>query len=358
VRMTFGTYPATSLARAHTLADEARAALEAGRDPRSAKQRDIDAILDQYEKLRLDKSDLRSVDAIKGAFTRHVRPEIGNIGVYDIRRSHIVDMLDNIEDESGPVMADRTLAYFRKACNWYAARDDQFVPPIVKGMAKTNSRDRARQRILADDEIRDVWAALDKVTEPACYGRFIKSLLLCATRRTEAAAMHSAEIDGDLWTIPGARYKTKLDHVIPLTPQTRALIGEKPEGFKGNAWFIFSTTDGAKAFSGFSKAKRALDAEIAELRQAEGREPMPEWRLHDLRRTARSLMSRAGVPTDYAERVLGHVIGGVRGTYDRYEYLEEKRDALAKLARLVDRIISGRPTELKLVRRQEAGANA
>jgi len=78
--------------------------------------------------------------------------------------------------------------------------------------------------------------------------------------------------------------------------------------------------------------------------------------LHDLRRSARSLMSRAGVPSDHAERVLGHVIGGVRGTYDRHEYLDEKREALAKLARLVDRIIAGRPTIVTLVRREDANA--
>jgi len=83
---------------------------------------------------------------------------------------------------------------------------------------------------------------------------------------------------------------------------------------------------------------------------------MPNWRLHDLRRTARSLMSRAKVPKDHAERVIGHVIGGVRETYDRYEYLDEKRDALAALARLVDRIIAGRPTVATLVRREDANA--
>jgi integrase len=67
---------------------------------------------------------------------------------------------------------------------------------------------------------------------------------------------------------------------------------------------------------------------------------MPPWTLHDLRRTARSLMSRAKVPTDHAERVLGHVIGGVRETYDRYEYLNEKREALLALAGLIDRILN------------------
>jgi integrase len=66
---------------------------------------------------------------------------------------------------------------------------------------------------------------------------------------------------------------------------------------------------------------------------------MPHWVHHDLRRTARSLMSRTGVFPDVAERVLGHVIPGVRGTYDRYEYFDEKRDALERLAALIERIL-------------------
>jgi integrase len=152
--------------------------------------------------------------------------------------------------------------------------------------------------------------------------------------------MNSAELEGDNWTIPGGRYKTKLDHVIPLAPQARALIGEKPEGLTGSSWFIFSTTGGKKGFSGFSKLKRELDAKIAKIRKAEGREKMPGWTLHDLRRTARSLMSRAKVPTDHAERALGHVIGGVRGTYDRYEYHAEKKQAFEALAGQIDRIVN------------------
>ena len=68
---------------------------------------------------------------------------------------------------------------------------------------------------------------------------------------------------------------------------------------------------------------------------------MERWTLHDLRRTARSLMCRAGVPTDHAERCLGHVIGGVRGVYDRHDFRDEKAEAYAKLARLIDRIVPG-----------------
>jgi integrase len=297
----------------------------------------LDLFVERYAKK------LRSGDQYKSSFKRLVHPEIGDIGIYEIRRSHVTGMLDEIEDESGPVMADRTLAYVRKAFNWYAIRDDKFLTPIVPGMRETSSK--GRERILADDEIRDVWAALETLSDvPACYPSFVKTLLLTATRRNESANMHSAEHDGDLWTIPGARYKRlpkhkDKDHVIPLSAAARELVAEKPEGANGNSWFVFSTTGGAKPFSGFSKAKAALDDAIAAIREKAGRPPMERWTLHDLRRTARTLMSRAKIEPDHAARALGHIIGGVRGVYDKFEYLDEKRAAFEALAALVARIL-------------------
>lgn len=278
---------------------------------------------------------LRTADQIKETFRRLVAPEIGDLGIYEIRRSHVVEMLDEIADESGPVMADRALAFFRKACNWYAARDDEFNPPIVKGMARTKPRERARKRILDDQEIRDVWAALNIIEDvPAFYPRFVKLTLLTAARRSEAAGIHASEISGDLWIIPAERYKTKLPHVVPLTTDAVAQLGK----IEKDAGYLFSSTGGTKAFSGFSKSKRKLDEAIAKVRK--GRGEMAPFTVHDLRRTARSLMSRAKVPADHAERALGHVIGGVRETYDRYEYLDEKRAAFEALAALVDRILN------------------
>lgn len=97
---------------------------------------------------------------------------------------------------------------------------------------------------------------------------------------------------------------------------------------------------GKKPFSGFSKAKAVLDRQISKIRKAAGRGKMTRWTLHDLRRTGRTLMSRAGIADDHAERAMGHVIAGVRGTYDRYEYLEEKRKAFEALAGLVGLILN------------------
>ncbi len=91
-----------------------------------------------------------------------------------------------------------------------------------------------------------------------------------------------------------------------------------------------------------SKAKRQLDAAA----KVDG------WTLHDCRRTARSLMARAGVRPDIAERVLGHAIGGVEGVYDRHSYRDEKADALARLAALIDGIVNPRENVVPMTSEQ------
>jgi integrase len=95
-----------------------------------------------------------------------------------------------------------------------------------------------------------------------------------------------------------------------------------------NGELVFSES-GRNAIGGYQRRKLAID----EASRVSG------WVIHDLRRTARSLLSRAGVPSDHAERCLGHVIGGVRGVYDRHEYFDEKARAFEALAAQVQRII-------------------
>ena len=331
-------------------ARELRKQIDLGTDPLLAREaakappvtgKTVSAVLDEFVERYLKKENLRSADYVEKAFTRLVKPRIGSVGILDLRRSAIVEMLDKIEDENGQVMADRTLAYLRKALNWYASRDDEFNSPIVRGMARTKPRERARDRALSDEEIRDLWTALDKLDAP--FPSYIRTLLLTGQRRTEVSAMQWDEIEVDngawTWTIPAERYKSKRPHAVPLTDAVRKLIDKHPTNRK-DAHFVFSTTGGTTSFSAFSKFKAKLDVLIADARKKEKRKPIPPWTLHDLRRTARSLLSRAGVGSDIAEQVLGHVLPGVRGTYDRHTYLKEKRDALERLAVLVDRIVN------------------
>jgi integrase len=217
-------------------------------------------------------------------------------------------------------------------------------------MGRVKPRERARERTLTDEEIRDVWNGLDAARGaddiPDCYVKLMRVLLCTAVRRGELADASWPEAEyldrhdyrGDMLTIPASRMKGKRDHAVPLTPVVLVLMGKPPKNIKAHP-FMFSTTGGVRPFSGFSKAKVALDKHIAELRKKDGRDPMPGWVVHDLRRTAKTLMTRAGVRPDISERVLAHVIPGVEGVYDRWGYLPEKHDALTRLAALIERII-------------------
>jgi len=272
---------------------------------------------------------LRSAGEYGRVFEQNVKPAIGAVDIYALRRSQIAEMLDDIEDNHGAVMADRCLAYTRSAFNWYATRDDDFNSPIVRRMARTKPRERARTRTLLDDELRIVWPVLDGA---GTFGAFVRLLLLTAQRRDEVARMRRSEIHDRVWTIPAERYKTGRANAVPLSAAAWAIVEAQPAGD-----LVFATY-GSLATSGTPKAR--FDAAVA---GANGGTPLPRWTLHDLRRTAKTLMARAGVRPDISERVLGHVIGGVEGVYDQHSYLDEKREALERLAGMVERIVSPPP---------------
>ena len=116
--------------------DKAARAKQAGKNT-------VNAVLDLFIARHVEKN-LRSAKTVKRCLEVYVRPRIGSKSIYDLRRRDIVEMLDGIEDADKAVTADRVLAYVRKAFNWYATRDDEFLPPIVRGMARTKPADRAQ----------------------------------------------------------------------------------------------------------------------------------------------------------------------------------------------------------------------
>jgi integrase len=303
---------------------------------------------------------------------RLVFPVLGDRQISDIRHKDIVNLLDAIEDTNGPGMADYVLGVMRRVMAWHESRREEFTSPIRRKMARTKVADRARQRVLTDDELQAVWRTAEGFPGP--YGYFIRFLLLTATRRNEAADMRRDEVqpNGD-WIIPAERMKGKLEHVVPLSMAAKEILDSIP----AIGPFVF-TMSGRRPISGFSVFKSAFDKMmLANLRKvAEGRNDQALlafvskvedltsrianaegaarrtlamelnsiwWIHHDLRRTARSLMSRSGVNPDHAERCLAHKIGGIRGTYDRYAYHKEKAHAFEALAGMVNRIVN--PTD-------------
>ncbi len=280
---------------------------------------------------------LRTIDHRTKIFKRLIFPTLGARQIDGIKRADIVKLLDDVAKGRGAPMADSVLATMRGFLNWYAARHDDYVSPVVTRMARTSIKARARNRTLTDSELRALWRACD---EAGIFGHYVRFTVLTATRRNESAHLRGAELDGTDWTIPGNRYKNKLDHLVPLSDAAVKVLNSVPK--IAGTDFVFATPDG-NPIAGFGSRKEAIDRlMVAQLRKVVGRDDveLSRWTIHDLRRTARTLMSRAGVPSEIAERALGHVKTGVEGIYDRHGYHAEKKQAFVKLADLIERIIS------------------
>jgi integrase len=322
-RLSLGLHGAVTPDQARSIAEKRLDDLAKDRDPALERQRQrtttVDAVLNNYVARVLGTK--RSSKAQTSAFDRLVRPEIGTRSIYDLRRADIARLLDSIEDSSGPVQADRTLAYLRKAFHWQEGRDDNFVSPIIRGMARTSTKERARDRILTDEEIRAIW----KYTAGDTFGALIRFLLLTAARRDEARMMTWQEMNGSDWVLPATRNKVKVELVRPLSKAAREVLDTLPR----KSAHVFAGRNGAINNHGKGKANLDMDSGVT------------GWTIHDLRRTARSLMSRAGVSSDHAELCLGHVLPGIRATYDRHSYRDEKAAALEALAKLIATITKG-----------------
>ncbi|HSR76461.1 MAG TPA: integrase arm-type DNA-binding domain-containing protein [Xanthobacteraceae bacterium] len=328
---------------------EARAILGSvakGGDPvatkRAAQENTFREIGERYLASRAARG-LRSIAQRRSILERLIYPRLGTRPIEAIKRSEVAALLEQIGDQRGPRMAGYAASVLQIVFHWFERQSDDFRSPVIRGMAPSGIV--ARDRILTDAELWAFWRAAASWQHP--FARMMQFVLLTATRHGEAAGLMRSEIAGDVWTIPAERYKTKISHAVPLSRAARQVIAGCP--VIGNAGYAF-TLNGRSPAS-HPRSKRHLDSLMrAELASLDSTARFERWTVHDLRRTARTLMSRAGVSGDVAERCLGHVIGGVRGIYDRHHFEEEKRAAFEALAAQIERIVNPQPNVVALDR--------
>jgi integrase len=220
-------------------------------------------------------------------------------------------------------MADLTLAFVRKIFNWHASRVDDFNSPITPAMGRYDAKANQGTRVLTDNELRAIWQATEG-RQP--FHALVRFLLLTGARRNEARYLSRCEVDSAVWTLPPARNKTKVELVRPLSRAAQRVLETVP-----------TINGGDLVFSHDGRRPMSFTQPTARLRTASG---TAGWRIHDLRRTFRTLASRAGINADVAERCLGHTIGGVRGIYDKHQYQTEMARAYDAVASLLARIVN------------------
>jgi integrase len=321
-RMTLGAYPLIDLKGAR---EKARAAIDLadrGDDPadqrkdelRHKGERVFEVICARFIELHAKAHTVKWRDTERLLET-HVVPAWRGKPIDTISRVTAHELLDEIAIASGAGAAREVRKHITKFFNWAVDRGLLTASPVA-GMRRPELGYVARERVLTMDELKSVWDAAGGMGYP--FGPMVRLLVLTAQRRAEVANLERGWIlSGQAaFEVPASHYKTDRPQVVPLSPPALAVVEALPQWNGGS--YLLSTTGGDRPVSGFSKAKARLDR----LSGVEG------WTLHDLRRSAATHMARLGIPQEHIERVLGHAIEGVAGTYNRYSYLTEKRAAL------------------------------
>ena len=341
-----------SLACARELATRTLREVQAGHDPAVAKRRRWEeqhaAQADTFESvaeefLRREGGRLRTLTQRKADLALLYRP-LGQLPLPEIRRAMFSREFDRIEDGRGPVRANRVQTAVKALLNWYGGRSD-YVSVLTRTPARISISGRARSHVPSDADLKAIVLTAERDQGP--FGRYLLFTLLTSVRRGESAAIRRSELspDGRSWVIPGSRYKNGRDLLVPLSAKAQAIIASMPVLADGDYVFSDERSDGKYPLSNFGARKAKFDAACG----------VRGWVIHDLRRAARTLLSRAGVNADIAERCLGHSLTGVRRTYDRHEYETEKRHAFEALARAVEDIVRPPAGTVVPIRSAKAG---
>jgi len=365
-RMTLGRYPAMSLAEAREAAGKALDKVDRGQDPAATPLEErpttpsvpFEIAAEQFLSRYVDRRHKHPART-RHMVERYVLPEWRGRRLDSIKRSDVVDLLDGLADHA-PILANRVFTVVRKLFNWLVERETLAVSPCTR--LRPPSVERSRDRVLSDDELREVWAAAGTLGYP--LGNIVRLLILTGQRRSEVTWWRWSQTDekAAAWTMPRDGTKNARDHVVPLSAAVLEILESIPRLDRED--FLFPGRAGARgAFNGFSRGKQRLDDAIAEARRAAavaaGEDPdeapvMPPWTLHDLRRTAATGMARLAVPPHVVEAVLNHVSGAVSGVaavYNRFAYLDEKRSALEAWSRYVNALVENQPGNVVLLRR-------
>ena len=253
-------------------------------------------------------------------------PEIGKVRMNDVKKRHIIAVLDRVQSRGSMVSCNRTLAVLSKMFGFALERDVIEHFPVYG--IKKRGIEKSRDRIISDDEVKVLWESLDN----SSVNMLIKFLLITGQRTGETRQMQWNEIDGDVWTIPGDRTKNGMTHVVPLSSMALEIIDQMKGVSKDQ--FVFPSRKEGKCL--YENAAAKVMYRLVNKHQWE------HFIIHDLRRTFRSQLSSLGVSQTVAERLINHKQQGIVGVYDRYEYLEEKKVAMQKWADKLIRILTGK----------------
>lgn len=343
--MTLGTYPKKPLGAARDEAKRIFAAVADGDDPASDKSDERKAgSFRELSSLYIElyaKENKKSWWFDEEIINRDLLPSLGSKRAHDVTRRDVVAILDGMVRRGAPVGANRTLAVLRKMYGWGIAtgRVDMVANPCLDVPKPTKAI--SRERVLKDDEIKQFWDKLPEIGIREHTRLALKFLLITGQRRGEAAMTRWNDIDHDVWTIPAEHTKNGKTHIVPLSEMALDILAnvkklnkELKKTGKDKPAYIFPSSRKGKHL-GPSAISHAISNNLKDF-------DLPHFTVHDLRRTAATNLGKLKVPRLVVVKTLNQSDKSITATYDRHDYLEEKREALQAWSDRLETIVDGK----------------
>lgn len=339
-RLTLGNYPKMSVAHAHEAHGRALGNLERGIDPGAIqvkaniderKAGTIAELVEEFIEVHA-KRNRKIWREDRRRLYKDVIPVIGNRKAKSVTRRDIIQLLDGVLKRGAPISANRLKSLLTTVFNFGVDRAILDASPCVN--IKPLVKEQERERALSDAEIRQFWQRLDTASMDLLTKLALRLQLVTGQRSGEIVGAEWSEIDrtAALWTIPGAKAKNGITHMVPLSALALRLLDEIDSLSHGSIW-VFPADRGSG-----HRTRPALSRAL--LRNA-GHIGIEAFTPHDLRRTVRTQLGKLGVAPHIAERVINHTETKIVKTYDRYRYDREKRAALDAWARHLLAIVTG-----------------
>ncbi|MEZ8105219.1 MULTISPECIES: tyrosine-type recombinase/integrase [Vibrio] len=279
----------------------------------------------------------------KRVYTKDIAPHIGDISLDKITARDIRTTITAINDSGRPTIANDALGHCKQLFNHGMKLDLlQGNPASAFTVRDAGGIEQSKDRFLTEDELKQFFSIARKNSTNFSRDNYLAcALLIClGVRKSELceAKWEEFELENGLWHLPKERSKTNVGFTIPLAPEVLEWLDElKIRGFGSD--YVFPSRRASKSpHMGPDTLNRAITKLFGHEAGKKKQPPnlmggMPHFTVHDLRRTCRTLLAKQGTPGHVAERCLNHKLKGVEGIYDQYDYLEERREALTRLAR-------------------------
>jgi integrase len=280
----------------------------------------------------------RKANSVDWHINAYIIPELGSTKTPELTQEQIKRLCNKIKIKA-PASARSVLATIKQMMKFAKSEGLVNMNPAADLNPISLAPKVSRERSLSSDELRAFLVGCDNSGMSAVVSAALKLILLTLCRKSEIAKAPWTEIDLDagMWVIPGDRTKNGKAHMIPLPPQAIAILNTiKPDRTDDDPIVPYSPW----VFPGrFGEA--ICDSTLNEAIRAAKWFGLERFTIHDLRRTASTILHEQGWNTDVIEKALNHTMQGIRGIYNRAEYLDQRREMLQAWADYLDALKTG-----------------